>query len=224
VCGRFAQQRPSSELADIFGAEDLADDPGERYNVAPTDAASVVARRGDRTAIVSYRCGLIPHWAETPKVGSRMFNARAETLARSPAFRDALRRKRCLVPVDGFYEWRREGSRRQPFRVVGRDGRPLVLAGIWDGWHDPDTDRVIRSFAIVTTASNEDVAAIHGRMPVVLPEDAWATWLDTELADPGELQGLLVPAPDGSVELYPVHPLVNNVRNDGPELIEPLAG
>ena len=107
MCGRFTQQRPSSELAEIFGAEPLMDDPGEHYNIAPTDEAAVVVQREDRRAVTAYRWGLIPHWAKDAKVGSRMFNARAETITTSPAFRDAFERKRCLVPADSFYEWKR---------------------------------------------------------------------------------------------------------------------
>src|SRR5258706_16055935 len=114
MCGRFSQQRPASELAEIFAAEPLADDPGPRFNVAPTDDALVVVQRAERRAITAHRWGLIPHWADAAKVGSRMFNARAETLTRSPAFRDAFQRKRCLAPGDGCYERRREGPRRQP--------------------------------------------------------------------------------------------------------------
>jgi putative SOS response-associated peptidase YedK len=225
MCGRFTQERPTSELAEIFEAEDLAegdDVGGGRFNVAPTDAAAVVVQREDRRAIRAYRWGLIPHWAESAKVGSRMFNARAETIARSPVFRDAFRRRRCLVPVDSFYEWRREGKVRQPFRVVRADGRPFALAGLWAGWHDPETDEVRRSFTIVTTGPNELMRAIHDRMPVVVPPEAWDRWLDPALPDPGELHGLLVPAEDGTLEAYPVSRAVNDVRNDGPGLILPL--
>ena len=150
MCGRFAQQRPASELAEIFAAEPLADDPGPRFNVAPTDEALVVVQREERRAITAYRWGLIPHWAEGAKVGSRMFNARAETLTTSPAFRDAFVRKRCLVPVDGFYEWKREGTVRQPFLIGRADGLPLTLAGLWSGWRDPATERVVRTFTIIT--------------------------------------------------------------------------
>lgn len=222
MCGRFTQERPTSELAEIFEADDLADAPGGRYNVAPTDEAAVVVRRDDHRAVTAYRWGLIPHWADDPRIGNRMFNARAETLATSPAFRDAFRRRRCLVPVDSFYEWRREGKVRKPFRVVGADGRPLALAGLWSGWHDRDTGEVRRTFTIVTTGPNEVMRSIHDRMPVVVPPEAWDRWLDPALPDPGELQGLLVPAPDGSLEAYPVSRAVNDVRNDGPGLIEPL--
>ena len=223
MCGRFSQQRPASELAEIFAAEPLADDPGPRWNVAPTDDALVVVQRDDRRAITAYRWGLIPHWADAAKVGSRMFNARAETLTSSPAFRDAFRRKRCLVPVDGFYEWHRAGAHRQPFAIARADGRPLALAGLWSGWRDPAADRVVRTFTIVTSGPNEQIAGLHDRMPVVVPDDAWGRWLDPELADPGELVGLFEPTDEVALRIWPVSPLVNNVRNDGPELFDEVA-
>jgi len=222
MCGRFTQQRPASELAEIFGAEPLADDPGDHYNVAPTDEASVVVQREERRAITAYRWGLIPHWATDAKVGSRMFNARSETITTSPAFRDAFARKRCLVPVDSFYEWKREGTVRQPYRVVRRDGMPLALAGLWAGWHDPETDAVRRTFTIITTTPNEQLVDLHDRMPVVISEDRWDRWLDPAPPDPSELLGLLVPNEELDLEVYPVERFVNDVRRDGPELIEPL--
>jgi putative SOS response-associated peptidase YedK len=221
MCGRFSQQRPASELAEIFAAEPLAEELGPHFNVAPTDDALLVVQREERRAITAYRWGLIPHWADSSKVGSRMFNARAETLTASPAFRDALRRKRCLVPVDGFYEWKREGTRRQPFLIARSDGRPLALAGLWSGWRDPTADRVIRTFTIVTAGPNAQVADLHDRMPVVIADEAWSTWLDPGLDDPAELQGLLVPNEDVDLRIVAVSRLVNDVRNDGPELIEP---
>ncbi|MFL5713438.1 MAG: SOS response-associated peptidase, partial [Chloroflexota bacterium] len=192
------------------------------YNVAPTDEASVVVQRDERRAITTYRWGLIPHWATDAKVGSRMFNARSETITTSPAFRDAFVRKRCLVPVDSFYEWKREGTVRQPYRVVRRDAMPLALAGLWAGWRDPETDAVRRTFTIITTTPNEALAGLHDRMPVVIAEDAWDRWLDPAALDPSELLGLLVPNEDVDLEVYPVERLVNDVRRDGPELIEPL--
>ena len=222
MCGRFSQQRPASELAEIFAAEPLAEDPGPRFNVAPTDDALVVVQRGDRRAITAYRWGLIPHWAEAANVGSRMFNARAESLTSSPAFRDAFRRKRCLVPVDGFYEWHREGTRRQPFAIARADARPLALAGLWSGWRDPAADRVVRTFTIITTLPNDQLAALHDRMPVVVPEEAWSRWLDPGFHDPAELNGLFEPSDEVALRIWPVSPLVNNVRNDGPELFEPI--
>jgi putative SOS response-associated peptidase YedK len=222
MCGRFAQQRPASELAEIFSADPLVDDPGPRYNVAPTDEALVVVQRDDRRGVPSYRWGLIPHWADSAKVGSRMFNARAETLAGAPAFRDAFQRKRCLVPVECFYEWRREGTLRQPYTIGRADGAPLVLAGLWDGWRDPATDTVRRSFTIVTSAPNEAMATIHNRMPVILPEADWDAWLDGRYADRGRLLAMLEPRDEPELAIRAVSPLVNNVRNDGPELVVPI--
>ena len=223
MCGRFTQQRPASELAEIFRAEPLVDDPGGHYNVAPTDDALVVVQRDERRGLTAYRWGLIPHWATEARVGSKMINARAETITSSPAFRDAFVRKRCLVPVDSFYEWKREGSVRQPYRIVRRDGRPLALAGLWAGWKDPATDIVRRTFTIVTTTPNEAIAGLHDRMPVIVAEDAWARWLGPVPADPGELLGLLVPSEEVDLDVYAVVRDVNDVRRDGPEMITALA-
>jgi putative SOS response-associated peptidase YedK len=222
MCGRFTQQRPASELAEIFAAEPLADELGARFNVAPTDDAFVVVQREERRAIAAYRWGLIPHWAKDLKTGSKMFNARAETLSGSPAFRDAFKRKRCLVPVDAFYEWKREGTIRQPYAIARDDGRPLALAGLWAGWKDPATDTVRRTFTIITTTPNEAMADLHDRMPVVIPDDAWDRWLDPTDPDPGELRAMLEPTDDIALRIYAVNRDVNDVRRDGPELIEPL--
>jgi len=223
MCGRFTQERPASELAEIFGAEPLADDPGPRYNVAPTDETLVVVQREERRAITAYRWGLVPHWSTDLKAGSRMFNARAETLTTSPAFREAFRRRRCLVPVESFYEWKREGTVRQPYRVVREDGRPLVLAGLWAGWKDPSTEQVRRTFTIVTTTPNEAMADLHDRMPVLVPDDAWDRWLQPAPAEPGELLAMLEPTDEIALRIYAVNRFVNDVRRDGPALIEPLA-
>jgi len=222
MCGRFTQQRPTSEIAAIFEAEDIADDPGGRFNVAPTDEASVVVQRDDRRAVVSYRWGLIPGWSDDPRIASRTFNARAETIASNPVFRDAFRRRRCLVPVDGFYEWLRDGAKRQPMRIHDPDDRPLALAGLWTGRQDPESGVWHRTFTIVTTRPNAFMASIHDRMPVIVPPDAWARWLAPRPADVGELRALLEPRDEWALDAYPVPPLVNNVRNNGPELVERL--
>lgn len=226
MCGRFAQERPASELAEIFAAEPLADDPGPRYNVAPTDEALVVVQREERRAITAYRWGLVPHWSSDLKAGSRMFNARAETITTSPAFRAAFARRRCLVPVEAFYEWKREGSVRQPFAIRRADGRPLVLAGVWAGWRDPASDPesplVRRTFSIVTTTPNDAMAPIHDRMPVIVPDEAWARWLDPTPDDPGELVAMLQPTDAVELRIHAVERLVNDVRRDGPELLVPM--
>ena len=222
MCGRFSQERPASELAEIFAAEPLADELGPRWNVAPTDEAYVVVQRDDRRAITAYRWGLIPHWADSAKIASRTFNARSETLTVNASFRDAFRRKRCLVPVDSFYEWHRTAGGRQPYAVARGDGRPLALAGLWAGWRDSVADKVVRTFTIITTRPNEQLGWLHDRMPVVVPEDAWGRWLDPSLADAAQLLGLFEPSDDVALATWPVSPLVNNVRNDGAELVRPI--
>lgn len=227
MCGRFSQERSTSELAEIFGAEDRIELPGQRFNVAPTDDAAVIVEREDRQrAITAFRWGLIPHWSESKDGGNRMFNARSETIDRNPAFRYAFGKRRCLVPVDAFYEWQREGKVRRPFAIVKPDGQPIALAGLWAGWKDPETAEVIRSFTILTTGPNGMMRPVHDRMPVVLPESAWDLWLDPTLTKPSELRelrGLLEPAPDDELRMYRVSPRVNSVRNDGPDLVEPVA-
>jgi putative SOS response-associated peptidase YedK len=224
MCGRFTQQRPASELAEIFAAEPLADELGARYNVAPTDDAFVVVQRAERRAITAYRWGLVPHWSDDLKGAARMINARMETITTSPAFRGAFDRRRCIVPVDSFYEWKREGTVRQPYRIVRADERPLALAGLWAGWRDPETDQVRRTFTIVTTTPNEAIADLHDRMPVVLADGTWERWLgDGSKVDPTELQAMLQPDDGVPLRIYPVNRYVNDVRRDGPELIEPMS-
>ncbi len=223
MCGRFAQQRPASELAEIFGAEPLAEELGARFNVAPTDPALVVAQRDDRRAIVAWRWGLVPHWlaGTEPRRRPSTFNARAETLERSAFFAPAFRRRRCLVPVDAFYEWRREpDGRRQPFAIRGTGAAPLALAGLWAGARTA-AGEVERTFTIVTTTPNATIASLHDRMPVVLPPEAWSAWLDPE-TDLRALRPLLEPDDRIELAIHPVGPLVNNVRNDGPQLLEPV--
>jgi putative SOS response-associated peptidase YedK len=221
MCGRFQQQRPTSELAKIFDAEDLTDRPDPRFNIAPTDEASVVTQREERRAIVRYRWGLIPPWADDPKIASRTFNARAETVTTSPMFRDAFKKRRCLVPVDGFYEWHREGKVRTPLTIFDPDGRPLALAGLWTGRQDPETGEWRRTFTIITTRPNDFMRRIHDRMPVIVDPEKWDLWLDPAPKDAGELLALLEPREELALDAYAVQPLVNNVRNDGPDLLFP---
>jgi len=221
VCGRFTQQRPTAELAAMFDAEPPSADLAPTYNLAPTDEAAVVVEREDRRAIRAYRWGLIPSWAKDERIASKLFNARAETLSTSGAFRESFRRRRCIVPADGFYEWQKTGGTRQPFLIQRADGAPLAFAGLWSGWRHPETQQVIRTFTIVTTSANGVLAPVHDRMPVILEEKNWALWLDPATQATDELEALLGPAPDDELLLFPVRPLVNNVRNNGPELIEP---
>ena len=226
MCGRFTQQRPSADLAALFEAEDLAQTPGGRFNLAPQQLGLVVVQGPDaRRAVTAFRWGLVPAWAKDAKIGNRLINARAESVATTPAFRASFAKRRCLVPADGFYEWQRVNQRiRQPHFIARVDGAPLAFAGLWSPWRDPDSEspEPLRTFAIVTTGANETVAPIHDRMPVVLPPEAWAAWLGAEPAEPDELVALLRPAPDDLLVSHPVSTRVNNPRNDGPDLVRPL--
>jgi len=193
------------------------------WNVAPSRDLYVVADTRDRTRRLGVmRWGLVPSWSTDPSSGPRPINARAESLHQRPAFSDAVAHRRCLVPVDGFYEWKRlPGGARQPwFITVGRaDSGPLVLAGLWDRWVSPDGDPLV-TVAVVTVAANDDMARLHSRMPAVLaqPED-WDRWLDPATDDPDRVTPLLVPADPGFLRLRPVDPRVNNVANDGSDLL-----
>ncbi len=165
------------------------------------------------------RWGLIPLWAKDMSIGSRMINARAETIAEKPSFRNALRRRRCLVLADGFYEWQRVGKSKKPMRIVMRSGEPFAFAGLWETWRDPE-GTVIPSCTIITTTPNELLKPIHNRMPVILPRDIEDFWLDESVDDPAALTSVLTPYPDDEMEVYEVSSLVNSVANKGPEVID----
>jgi putative SOS response-associated peptidase YedK len=167
----------------------------------------------------------VPSWAADLTVGSRMINARAETVATKPAYAESLRRRRCIIPADSFYEWRlNDGGPRQPYAIAAADRLPMAFAGLWAAWRDPNVPDApwVRTCVIVTTAANDRLAVLHHRMPVVLPTSAWDAWLDVENQDVGALGRLLVAAPDDALEFWPVSTLVNKATNEGPELIEPV--
>ncbi len=219
----MTQQTSPSEVARIFDAELRDEEPvPPRFNCAPTDPLTVVLEREDGRVVERQRWGLIPPWAADASRGSRMINARAETVGTSPAFRVALRRRRCIVPSDGFYEWERRGSARQPWLIRRVDREPLAMAGLWSLWRDPGSGLWVSSCAVITTVANNTVAPLHERMPVLLPKDAWDAWIDpggsTEL-----LRELMVPAGDDVLERHQVSTRVNSVRNQGPELIQRVA-
>jgi putative SOS response-associated peptidase YedK len=228
MCGRFTSTTDPADLAAYFQADDVvADGLGPRYNVAPTDEVYAVAasKEGDRRRLGAFRWGLVPFWAKDPGVGSRMINARAETLLTSSAFKRSFGNRRCIVPADGFYEWQAVPGqkRKQPWYVTRADGDVFAFAGLWDSWRPTrgsDEGRLV-SCTIVTTDANDAVRPVHDRMPVVLPPSAWEAWLDPANDDVDGLSGLLVPAPAELVVVTAVGTGVNDVRNDGPELVEP---
>jgi putative SOS response-associated peptidase YedK len=234
MCGRYASTRNPATLAVEFDALDATEGaaPGAVYNVAPTTPVlSVVTRHPrdaegvpdpDRTvrSIRVMRWGLVPHWAKDPGIGSRLINARAESAASKPAFRDAMARRRCLLPADGWYEWNRDRRRKQPFFVTPADGSSLAMAGLWSSWRGPDSDLPLVTCAVLTTAAVGPLTEIHDRMPLILPATAWQTWLDPDTADPGELLRPPTAQLVDALELRPVSTAVNNVRHDGPELVK----
>ncbi len=221
MCGRFTLRASSAELQKFF---QLTHQPPwtPRYNIAPTQPVLGVRRTSAGREPGLLQWGLVPSWADDPSVGSRMINARAETLATRPAFRGPFRRRRCLVLADGFYEWKKQdGKDKQPYFVRRKDDRPFAFAGLWDHWTGADGSE-LESCVIVTTEPNELLKGIHDRMPVILAEWAYDEWLDPDNADVARLQRLLVPYPAELLEAFPVSKLVNNPRNDSPRCVEPL--
>jgi len=226
--GRFTLTADPGVVARRFGAPPAqGGNTRPRYNVAPTQAVVTVTDDGTRH-LEQMRWGLVPRWAKDPKGGARMINARAETLAERPAYRGALRRRRCLIPADGFYEWAEgAGSRkaRRPMYVRLTTGEPFAFAGLWDEWRPPEGGEPLRTCTIVTTEANALVAAFHHRMPVILAPEVEAVWLDPGLTDPAHLRSLLVPYPAAAMEAYPVSTAVNaaaNEANDSERLVQPL--
>lgn len=223
MCGRFVQAQAAQSYADHFGAAlavPEALDPS--WNVAPTDAVYAIAEHEGERALGKFRWGLIPWYSDSPKVASRHINARAETVASKPAFKDSFSRRRCIVPADGFYEWERlESGGKLPHFIHSADGGPLALAGLWASWRDPEGER-ITTCTIITTKPNELVGKIHDRMPVVLRPESWEHWLDPGFNDEASLRSMLVPAGDGTLIEYPVSTLVNDVKNNFSECVEPL--
>jgi putative SOS response-associated peptidase YedK len=227
VCGRFTLASPAETIADVFGLADPEEVPelAPRYNIAPTEPVLTVRARREgagaaRRVAETRRWGLVPHFAKEI-AGPPLFNARAETLARRPAFRDAFRRHRCLVPADGFYEWQAVSGRRQPFHQRRADGAPFAMAGLYACWR-PEEGEPVTSCTIVTTAANALLAPVHDRMPVILDPADWDAWLDPDARDPDALAALLRPAPEAGWVSYAVDPRVNRARHDEPTNVEPL--
>jgi putative SOS response-associated peptidase YedK len=244
MCGRFVSSSPPDEIARYFEAEEPEALLERSYNVAPTNDVYAVTAEGGIRKVEAFHWGLVPSWAKDPKVGSKMINARAEGIASKNAYRAPFKRRRCIIPADGFYEWQKiEGAKRkQPHFIHRPDGEPLAFAGLWEVWRGPKDkkdkgaddagagsgapsgfeDSPLRSCTIITTTANETISKLHDRMPVVLPPSAWEEWLDPTNDDTETLGKLLVPAPPQLVTFHPVSTEVNRVSNKGAELIEPV--
>jgi len=223
MCGRFSLTANLTTVAQRFGvpiptAESAVWIPS--YNIPPTKTVVVVGDDGTRY-LTEMRWGLIPSWAKDPSIGNRMINARAETVSTKPAFRAALRKRRCLVVADGFYEWQKEGRGKQPFYIALKSREPFGFAGLWETWTSPDGAE-IKSCTIITTEANELLRQIHDRMPVILTGEAEAVWLDPTIQEPARLLPLLKPYPAQEMEAYPVSRLVNLPTYDAPECVLPI--
>lgn len=226
MCGRFASAMDADGVMRLFVVDDRqTEDLPPRWNIPPTEPVFAVTEHAQRRVLVTFRWGLVPHWAEDPSVGARMINARGESVADKPAYREAFAKRRCLIPADGFFEWKKlADKRRVPYFVHRSDGQPMAFAGLWASWRpkdDPDGERLL-TCTIVTTKANDKLAGIHERMPVVLDPDVWDLWLDRSMDDTDRLADLLHPAESDAVTAYQVSPDVGNVRNDHPGLVEPV--
>ncbi|MEN6449268.1 MAG: SOS response-associated peptidase [Thermoguttaceae bacterium] len=241
MCGRFTLRTSAREIAEQF-ALGAAEPFSPRFNIAPSQPVAVVriGRRRDDTGdprntgksppreLAWLRWGLVPSWARDPNVANRLINVRAETAATKPAFRAAMRHRRCLILADGFYEWQPIGRAKQPYFIHLRDNRPLAFAGLWESWEgpvgqvrNPQSAPRLETCALLTTEANDLLRPIHDRMPVVLPPDGYSIWLDPKIEDAGQLAPLLVPYPAGEMEAYPVSRLVNDPAHESPDCIAP---
>jgi putative SOS response-associated peptidase YedK len=215
MCGRYATTRSEADLSLLFDAPSVTEPPGPSWNVAPTDPVPVVRvsqRHGGRV-LDTARWGLVPPWADDRRAGARMINARSETVATSPAFAPSFQRRRCLVPADGWFEWVRDGRRKQAYFMTPRDSSVLAFAGIWTMWRDE-----LLTCSVLTTAALGALAGVHDRMPLILPPERWPGWLAGG-GDAAELVQPLSPAELTAIEVRPVRPDVGNVRNNGPHLL-----
>ena len=219
MCGRFAFYSPHEAVTRLFG---VAETPGiePRYNIAPTQFVAVVRAAGGPRQLAMLYWGLVPSWAKEKSIGARMINARSETLGEKPSFRNAYKRRRCLVLADGYYEWQRTGSVKQPYFISFASGEPFGMAGLWERWRDPGTGEPLESCCIVTTSPAPAVAHVHDRMPVIVPPDAYDEWLDPDNLATDRLARLLAPWTAPGLQARAVSRRVNDARNQGPELLE----
>ena len=220
MCGRFTLRVSPAELAEAF---ELLRRPElkSRYNIAPTQPVAVIRSAGSGRDLSLMHWGLIPSWSKDPSIGARMINARAETVATKPSFRSAFKQRRCLIPADGFYEWKKTGAKtKQPFLIGLRSGEPFAFAGLWEHWKGNDSE--IDSCTIITGEPNEVAAEVHDRMPVILTPEDYDRWLDPKNTATDELQSLLVSYPAEEMAARPVSTRVNNPRNDVPECVDSI--
>lgn len=225
MCGRFLNRTPASETARIFGATNPLPNYGPRYNIAPTQEAPVVRYLADAKmrSLDNLRWGLVPFWAKDIKIGYSLINAMAETVAEKPAYREAFKSRRCIVPADGFYEWQKLGPKeKQPYCIGMTDESPFGFAGLWERWHDKAGGNDLLSFTIITTTPNAVCAPIHNRMPAIVDPTCYGQWLGDEKADRDALLAMLKPYPASRMKAYKVGQAVGNVTNIDASVAEPI--
>jgi putative SOS response-associated peptidase YedK len=221
MCGRYTMHHTPGQLEMRFGITQARATPTERYNIAPVQAVPVVLENDGARFLESFQWGLVPSWAKDPGIGNKMINARAETLLEKPSYRQAVSRRRCLLPADGFYEWKTEGSARQPMHIRRKDGELFAFAGLWEEWRQPD-DTLLRTCTIITTSPNAVLLPIHDRMPAILLPDQEEIWLDAASHSATEALTLLQPYPADWMEAYPVDRRVNVPTIEDPALLNSL--
>jgi putative SOS response-associated peptidase YedK len=221
MCGRYAITTAPEAIRSLFRYQDQPNFP-PRYNIAPTQPIPIVRVEEGQRRFALVRWGLIPSWVKDPRTFSLLINARGESLLNKPAFRSAMRYRRCLIPADGFYEWRQEGPRKQPYYVHLRAGGLMAFAGLWENWTGPNGEEM-ETAAVVTTLANRTLQSIHERMPVIISPEAFHIWLDCRSVDAETAAALIAPAPDDLLQVYEVSTAVNRTANDSSALIEPLA-
>ncbi len=221
MCGRFALYHDRSSLVDHLAVDRVAVEFKPRYNIAPTQAVTAVLRHPEQPEPVldALQWGLVPFWAKDAKIGSRLINARAETVGEKPAYRAAFKRRRCLVAASGYYEWKKQENGKTPFYFSMRDNRPFAMAGLWEEWHSPDGE-LLHTCTLITTQANTYVAAIHHRMPVILAPPQQLAWLNTDPEDRTRLESLLHPYTGDDLSAHPVSTQVNAATWDDPSCIE----
>jgi len=221
MCGRFAFYSPHEAIVRLFGVA-AAPEIEPRWNIAPTQFIATVREAGGPREVAMLYWGLVPSWAKEKAIGARMINARSETLTEKPSFRNAFRRRRCLILADGYYEWQRSAAVKQPYFIALDDGEPFGMAGLWERWRDPLTGEPLESCCIVTASPSPTVAHVHDRMPVIVPPDAYAEWLDPKNEATERLARLFEPCPRPDLRARPVSRRVNDARNQGHDLIEEM--
>lgn len=221
MCGRISAHIPATEVAELFNLPEIPQ-LKDRFNITPSQHVAVVRNQGDHNRLDLLKWGLVPVWAKDSNIGSQLISARCETVLEKPAFRHAIKYRRCIIPVSGFYEWERSGEhKKQPWYIRMTDDSPLCLAGLWEAWKMPSGNE-LETFAIVTTASNELIAPLNESMPLILQPDSCALWLSHNMHDPEQLLPFYQPFPASALTAYKVSDLVNNPHVDSPACIERL--